>query len=105
MTAMQNTLFDAFPTLGFGGVAGAVVGYAAKKLTKLAALFLGVLFIVLQSLVYFDVVTVNWSAMEEMARPALEDASLHERIWQMLTANLPFAGGFGIGFAIGFKLG
>ena len=34
--------------LGFGGVAGAVVGYTAKKVTKLVALALGLMFIAIQ---------------------------------------------------------
>jgi len=105
MTATESTLFAALPTLGFGGVAGVVVGYAAKKLSKLLALFLGVTFILLQMLSYFGLITVNWGAMEAIARPVLESPSLHEQAWEVLTGNLPFAGGFGVGFAIGFKLG
>jgi len=96
------------PTLGFGGVAGLIVGYSAKKLTKLAALALGVLFIVLQLLAYYGFVTVHWGDVQSTAEAAWrspEGATLVERGQQVLMANLPFAGGFAAGFVVGFKLG
>ncbi len=105
MQDLSHDMFDSFPSLGFGGLAGLVVGYTAKKLTKLAALLLGALFIALQLLVYFGFVTVDWGAVEEAAKPALADETLRNQAWEVLTGNLPFAGGFGVGFAIGFKGG
>lgn len=94
--------------LGFGGVAGLVVGYTAKKVTKLAAILLGVVFIVLQLLVYQGYVTVNWPAVQQTAETVWKDpqgVTLAERAWQIISGNLPFGGGFAAGFALGFKLG
>jgi len=94
--------------LGFGGVAGAVVGYAAKKLTKLAALVLGLIFITIQTLVYLKYVSVDWNAVQHSAETVWKDAqgvTLADRGWEILSANLPFGGGFAAGFALGFKLG
>ncbi len=102
------SLTGVLPGLGFGGVAGVTVGYTAKKLTKLAAILLGVLFIIVQLLAYFGFITVNWGTVEETAQHVWrgpEGATLAEHAWQVLTANLPFAGGFAAGFTIGFKLG
>lgn len=96
------------PELGFGGVAGAVVGYASKKVTKLVALALGLVFIAIQALVYLQVVTVDWGAVQAGAEKVWTDPQGHtlaERAWQVLSANLPFGAGFATGFAIGFKLG
>jgi uncharacterized membrane protein (Fun14 family) len=96
------------PDLGFGGVAGAVVGYSAKKITKLVALALGLVFIVIQLLVYFDVLTVNWTAVQHGAEHVWTDAhgvTLADRCWAILSANLPFGAAFAAGFALGFKLG
>jgi len=96
------------PDLGFGGVAGAVVGYSAKKVTKLVALALGLVFIVIQLLVYFDFVSVNWTAVQHGAEHVWSDASgvtLADRAWAILSANLPFGAAFAAGFALGFKLG
>lgn len=95
-------------SLGFGGAAGLVVGYAAKKVTKVVALILGLLFIVLQLLVYNELITVNWSSVQHTAQHVWIDPNgitLADRCWGILTANLPFGGGFVTGFALGFKLG
>lgn len=95
-------------TLGFGGIAGVVVGYTAKKVTKLVALGLGLTFIVLQVLVYKGFITVDWGAVQSSAETVWrgpQGVTLADRMWQVLSANLPFGGGFVAGFAIGFKLG
>ncbi|HXQ20832.1 MAG TPA: FUN14 domain-containing protein [Candidatus Acidoferrales bacterium] len=95
-------------SLGFGGVAGAVVGYTAKKVTKLVALALGLTFILVQVLVYKGFITVDWGAVQSSAETVWKDphgVTLADQAWQILSANLPFGGGFVTGFAIGFKLG
>ena len=95
-------------SLGFGGVAGLVVGYAAKKVTKVVAVTLGVVFILLQVLVYNELISVNWGAVQHTAQQVWTDphgVTLADRVWAILTANLPFGGGFVTGFALGFKLG
>ncbi len=97
-----------FAALGFGGVAGAIVGYTAKKVTKLVALLLGAVFIVIQLLAYQGFLTVNWHAVQTTAEGVWVDpqgVTLADRIWAMLSANLPFGGAFIAGFALGFKMG
>jgi uncharacterized membrane protein (Fun14 family) len=94
--------------LGFGGFAGAVVGYAAKKLTKLVALLLGALFILIQVLAYNGFLHVDWVALQSSAEHAMrseEGRTVLQRAWDILSANLPWGGGFVAGFVIGFKLG
>lgn len=94
--------------LGFGGVAGAIVGYTAKKLTKLAALVVGLIFIVIQGLVYLKFVSVDWNAVQQTAEHVWKDTqgvTLADRAWGVLSANLPFGGAFVAGFALGFKFG
>lgn len=94
--------------LGFGGVTGAIVGYTAKKLTKLAALVIGLIFIVIQGLVYLKFVSVDWNAVQHSAGHVWRDTqgvTLADRAWDVISANLPFGGGFVAGFALGFKMG
>jgi len=94
--------------LGFGGVAGAIVGYTAKKITKLAALVVGLIFIAIQGLVYLKFVSVDWSAVQHSAEHVWRDAqgvTLADRAWDVISANLPFGGGFVVGFGLGFKIG
>ena len=94
--------------LTFGGVAGVIVGYTAKKLTKLLALALGLLFIIVQVLAYKGLITINWGTVQTSAKDVWTDArgvTLADQAWEVLTANLPFGGGFVAGFFVGFKLG
>ena len=93
--------------LGFGGVVGLAVGYTTKKLGKLVLLLLGGLFLVLQGLAYFDLVVIDWAAVEQAAHGVWEtpDGTLAERFWDVVRNNLPFGGGFVAGFAVGFKMG
>src|SRR5262245_29142610 len=94
--------------LGFGGAAGLVVGYTAKKLTKLVALALGLAFILLQVLAYHGLISINWGSVQTTAESVWTDphgVTLADRVWMILSANLPFGGAFVAGFAVGFKLG
>ncbi len=104
----MDTMMGPLAGLGFGGLAGAAVGYTAKKLTKLMALLLGIVFIVIQALAYNGFVQVDWVGLQTSAEHAVygeEGRGLAEQAWRMLTANLPWGGGFVAGFALGFKLG
>jgi len=96
------------PAFGFGAAAGLAVAYAAKKLTKAAAIILGSAFILLQGMAYLGWLTMDWGAVEAQTiglwRHAAGDAPAAQ-CWQILVANVPFAGGFGTGFTLGFKAG
>ena len=105
---LGELLSGPFAALGFGGVAGAIVGYTAKKVTKLVALLLGVVFIVIQLLAYQGLLTVDWHAVQTTAEGVWADphgVTVADRVWAMLSANLPFGGAFIAGFALGFKMG
>lgn len=105
---LTSALSGLAPDLGFGGVAGAVVGYTAKKVTKLVAIALGLVFIAVQYLVYMKFVSVDWNAVQTTAEHVWSDGqgvTLADRAWQIVSANLPFGGAFVAGFALGFKLG
>lgn len=74
MNEPMSLLPDSLPTLGFGGIAGFIVGYRAKKITKLTAILLGVLFIAVQLLAYFGFVTVNWCLRPRDGRDSMAHA-------------------------------
>ncbi len=103
-----ETMMGPLAGLGFGGLAGAVVGYTTKKMTKMLALLLGALFVVIQLLAYYGWIQVDWVAVQSTAEQAVqseEGRGAAEQAWTILTANLPWGGGFVAGFALGFKLG
>jgi uncharacterized membrane protein (Fun14 family) len=94
--------------LTFGGLAGFAAGYALKKIGKVAAIALGIFFILLQILAFYGVVEVNWLRLQESVDPFLRPESL-ERLWRdlltLLTLNLPFAAAFVPGFIFGLQRG
>ena len=94
--------------LGVGGVAGFAVGYALKKVGKLLAVAVGLLFVVVQLLAYQGFLTVNWGEVEARVDPLLRTDSLGgawESLLAILTHNLVFAGAFVPGLVWGLRRG
>ncbi len=113
---VEDFLFSA----GGGFLLGAVVGYAIKKVMKIAAVVIGLFVAALAYLSYRGWVDVKWAAMEDASRSTLTNASeqvihaLNNTATQFaahpstLTASgLPIATmvGFVPGLAMGFKKG
>lgn len=94
--------------LGFGGVAGVCVGYFAKKAAKTMALLLGCLFVLLQVLAYYQIVSINWGgvsgAFDTAAETGVFDSAMAS-LMKVLLHNIPFGAAFLGGFAIGAKKG
>ncbi|GAB6147996.1 FUN14 domain-containing protein [Stetteria hydrogenophila] len=92
--------------LGGGGILGFAAGYAFKKLLKLVLLVVGVFVIGLLALEYKGWVSVNYTALANSIERALTGgASAAAGVKSHIIANLPFAGAFLAGFALGFKAG
>jgi uncharacterized membrane protein (Fun14 family) len=94
--------------LGVGLVAGFAVGYALKKVGKLVAVAVGLVFVVVQVLAWQGFLTVNWGEVQARVDPVLETSSL-ESAWRtlvdVLTYNLAFAGAFVPGLILGLRRG
>jgi uncharacterized membrane protein (Fun14 family) len=94
--------------LGFGGIAGFMVGYALKKVGKVVAIVLGILFVILQILAYYGFVSINWIQVQESVNPLLETDSLNA-LWQslvnILTYNFVAAAAFIPGLILGLRRG
>lgn len=108
---MPNVLDTIAPYLGqisFGGLAGFAVGYALKKVGRVALVVFGLLFVVVQLLAYLGFIEVNWLRIQQVASPVLERNSL-ESAWKgllgVLTQNIPFAGAFVPGLLLGLRMG
>lgn len=102
------TLAPYLEQISFGLIGGFAVGYAFKKLGKLVAFALGLLFIALQILAFYGLVTINWGEIQSRVDPLLEAESL-QQMWRsllaMLTFNIPFAAAFVPGFIFGLRRG
>jgi uncharacterized membrane protein (Fun14 family) len=94
--------------ISFGLIAGFAAGYAFKKLGKLVAFAVGLLFIALQLLAFYGLVTINWGEIQSRVDPMLEAESL-QQFWRgllsVLTFNITFAVAFVPGFLLGLRRG
>lgn len=93
---------------GFGLVAGFAVGYALKKVGKLLAVVVGLLFVVVQLLASQGFLTVHWGEVQARVDPWFEAESL-DSAWsslvRILTYNVTFAGAFVPGLVVGLRRG
>lgn len=103
-----TTVMPFIQQLGFGAVAGFIAGYALKKVGKLVAIALGILFVALQLLAWSGFISVDWGVVQRQVDPLLEYEAM-ERSWRgllsMLTYNIPFAAAFVPAFVLGVKRG
>jgi uncharacterized membrane protein (Fun14 family) len=94
--------------LGVGLVAGFAVGYALKKVGKVLAVAVGLIFVTIQVLAWQGFLTVNWLEVQARVDPLLEAPSLQSG-WRslvgVLTYNLVFAGAFVPGLILGLRRG
>ncbi len=108
MTPSLQTLAPYLQQLSFGAIAGFAAGYALKKVGKLIAIALGLLFVALQLLAYFGFVTVNWQQVQADVSPLVGSDSL-SHLWQgllgVLTYNLAAAAAFIPALVFGLRRG
>ena len=59
-----DSLSAAVTQLGFGTVAGFVVGYTAKKIVRLLIISLGLFYVALQSLAFQGLMMINYEKIQ-----------------------------------------
>ncbi|HWG85823.1 MAG TPA: FUN14 domain-containing protein [Deinococcales bacterium] len=108
MTGLPDFITPYLGQLSFGLIAGFAVGYALKKIGRLAALVLGLIFITTQLLAHFGLVQVDWLRIQQAADPLLNRDNLTQ-LWNglisLLTNNVPFAAAFVPGLLLGLRFG
>ncbi len=102
---MSELITPLVTQLGIGGIAGFCVGYAVKKVAKLAAVLLGVAFIGLQYLAYKGIIAIDFTALKSWASSLIGQAGEAEGFIIDLFANLPFGTGLAGGLLIGLRKG
>jgi len=91
--------------LGLGAVGGFIVGYALKKMTKIVFVILGLFILALVYLSYKGIIIINFEALESAISGALGWAGQAGDWIIPIISHLPFAGSFGLGLFLGFKMG
>jgi uncharacterized membrane protein (Fun14 family) len=101
---LLDRLVPGLGILGLGGLLGYAVGLAFRSAAKVLGCLLGLLFILLQVLAYYGIVHVDWTQFAHHAQPAehLAETGL-EKLWHVMTYNLPFGGGFAAGLALALR--
>jgi len=87
---------------------GAVMGYALKRILKIAAVILGAQIAVLTMLEQMDVISVDWVAIESTIASAFSgfsDVSPDASSMLEMGSVGGAVGGFGLGFVLAFNRG
>lgn len=91
--------------LAIGGLVGFLVGFALKKVTKIALLLAGIFFVTLAYLEYNKFIIVNYEQFELAINGLLQNVGANFVIPSFLAMNLPLLASFGAALAFGFKKG
>jgi uncharacterized membrane protein (Fun14 family) len=121
---ISNDIYSFAGGLGGGFFAGILIGYALKKVIKLAAVIVGLFFAVLAYLQYQQIATINWDKLQAISNGAI--ITLANATTQLSNNNMvggggsehtttsiamsnlfgiPLTGSMAIGFTIGFMKG
>ena len=103
-----QTVFPFVEQLGFGVVAGFAAGFALKKVGKVLAVAVGLVFVIVQVLAYYGFVSINWGAVQSSVDPMLTPTALGgawRTVLAVLTYNIAFAAAFVPSFVWGLKRG
>ncbi|MCK9225354.1 MAG: FUN14 domain-containing protein [Candidatus Muirbacterium halophilum] len=105
-SAISNSFIAKLITmLGFGGLCGFVTGFALKKIARIFAVILGVIFISIQLFAFNGWISVDWNAISQSTDIFTSSgmSKITKNLLNILTTNLPFGSSFLIGLFMGFK--
>ncbi len=103
-----TTLELALPYLteaSLSALLGFAVGYATRKIMKVALILVAVVFVSVQVLASQGVIEVDWSGMLGTANELILNVNQNHSWSEMLTHRLPATGAFLAGLLIGFRRG
>jgi uncharacterized membrane protein (Fun14 family) len=104
--------------IGGGFFAGALVGYALKKVVKLVAIVVGLFLAGLAYLQYQQIVNIDWNKLQPVSQnaastllnstkyiPGLTSVGGHTTYLSMSDLGIPLTGSMAVGFTLGFVRG
>ena len=71
MSGIENSIMPFVSTIGFGGIAGFLIGFALKRIMKILAVIAGVFFAALLYLESQHIVNVNWDKLQTVSNSIL----------------------------------
>lgn len=91
---------------GIGLLAGIVVGFISKKVSKILVFFIALVFILVQVAVYNGYIEVDWLSWKDTAVEIAKQTKLPtSSIKEIILRNIPFSIAAIVGFLFGFKKG
>ena len=100
-----ESLLPYFSEGSFFGLIGFAVGYASRKVVKLILIFIAILFVALQLLVYGEIATIDWGRFVDVINGLILNLRENETLTEVLKNKIPTTGAFLGGLAIGFRRG
>jgi uncharacterized membrane protein (Fun14 family) len=71
MSGIESNIMPLVSTIGFGGIAGFLLGFALKRIMKILAVIAGVFFAALLYLESQHIVNVNWDKLQTISNGIL----------------------------------
>jgi uncharacterized membrane protein (Fun14 family) len=87
------------------GLVGFALGYATRKIFKLALFVVALVFIAIQALTYFNVMTVEWGPVVTWLNKSIFNLAHDESVTSFFTKRVPSIGAMAAGYFLGFKRG
>jgi uncharacterized membrane protein (Fun14 family) len=118
-----ETFGSAAATMGGGFFVGILIGYALKKVIKIAAVIIGLFLTGLAYLQYHQILNVNWNKLQQISEGAITtlsnatmqtpgisvgsgtDSHAAAASVAMTSFGIPLTGSMSAGFTIGFMKG
>ena len=103
--SLLDSLLPLLPGLSLGAILGFCAGYAIKRLGRMTALIVGLLFLALQVMAWQGLLTIHWPKIQALAEPWLHQGGEELSRWglRILQTNLPFGGAFVAALLVGLR--
>lgn len=101
-------------SIGFGGIAGFLIGYAIKKVMKLMLVIVGLFFAAVAYFAHQQIITIHWDRFATSSEGALMGiqnatgtvpAAADQTMSALANIGIPLTGSFAAAFAFGFMKG
>lgn len=99
---VNDSLLPILFQIGIGGIGGFLIGYAMRKVIKVA-LIVGVVVFSLIFLAYTDVINVDYSGLSETASSLVNAVNPALNLLTPLFAHIPFIVSLVFGLFLGFR--
>ena len=84
MSGIESSIMPFVSTIGFGGIAGFLVGFALKRIMKILAVIAGVFFAALMYLESQHIVNVNWDKLQIISNSILSTITQQQQMQRQL---------------------